>query len=79
MNSQYVDYFECDFSEKQMHCKDPKDFIGKEGSGRVAIGRMTNLIHCYTFEMFYHCPKKLHNVSHLVQSDSGRKCPEFFT
>lgn len=76
LNSTYVDYGECDFSEKSMMRKDPKDPISKEGSGRVAIYRSTNIIHSYTIECCYHCPRSLHNISNLVNLKTGKRVAE---
>lgn len=73
LNSTYVDYSECDFSEKSMMRKDPKDAISKEGSGRVAIYRATNCIHSYTVECCYHCPRILHNITPLVNLKTGKR------
>mmetsp|Transcript_29213 Transcript_29213/g.52192 ORF Transcript_29213/g.52192 Transcript_29213/m.52192 type:complete len:329 (+) Transcript_29213:761-1747(+) len=57
VNSAHFDYLDCDFSERSMKAKDPKDVHSKEGSGRVAIYRSTGLILCYTVECFYHSAK----------------------
>lgn len=76
LNSAYIDYGECDFSEDSMNQKYSKEVIGKEGSGRVAIYRSTNIEHCYTVEMCYYCLKPLHNITHLVNTRNGRKTQE---
>lgn len=73
LNSAYFDYSDCDFSEKGMSAKDPKDLIGKEGTSRVAIFANTGLVHCYTLEMFYQCLKPIHPLSCLVNTRTGRK------
>lgn len=57
INSAHFDYFDCDFSERSMKAKDPKDIHSKEGSGRVAMYRSTGLTLCYTVECFYHSSK----------------------
>lgn len=46
-------YHYCDFSERSMKTKDPKDHHSKEGCGRVAVHRSTGLAHCYTIECCY--------------------------
>ena len=54
INSPYFDFSACDFSERNMHAKDRNDpDATKEGSGRVALYRTTNLTHLYTCESHY--------------------------
>ena len=76
MNSPYFEYIDCDFSEKSMSAKDPKDTHSKEGSGRVNIYRVTNLPNCYTVECGYHTYKPLHTLTPLMNTRTGRKYPE---
>ena len=53
MNCISFDYSECGFHEKLMYLKDRRDGTSREGSGRVAIGKMCNLIHSYTLEAHF--------------------------
>ena len=53
MDSPNFSFIYCDFSERSMYSKDPKDFHSKEGSGRVAVHKSTGLVHCYTVECSY--------------------------
>lgn len=53
MNSEYFCYTDCDFSERSMHSKSPNDPCTKEGSGRVANYKTTDLTYCYTVEVCY--------------------------
>jgi hypothetical protein len=53
MNCGAFDYDQCDFTEKNMYAKDKGDGLSKEGSGRVALYKLTNLVHCYTLECNY--------------------------
>jgi hypothetical protein len=57
INSAHFDYMDCDFSERSMRAKDPKDIHSKEGSGRVAMHHSTGITLCYTVECFYHSSK----------------------
>lgn len=52
-------YQYCDFSERSMKAKDPKDHQTKEGCGRVAVHRSTGLAHCYTIECCYEAGRSL--------------------
>jgi hypothetical protein len=53
INSEHFEYEGCNFSEKNMYAKDKGDQLSREGAGRVAIYKATNLTHCYTLECNY--------------------------
>ncbi len=53
LESHTFSFVYCDFSERSMYSKDPKDHHSKEGSGRVAVHRSTGVVHCYTVECSY--------------------------
>ena len=56
-------YNYCDFSERSMHARDPKDHQSKEGCGRVAVHKSTGLRHCYTIECCYEAGRNLASKS----------------
>ncbi|CAG9317263.1 AGBL5_3 [Blepharisma stoltei] len=76
LNSPFFDFNECDFSEKSMTSKDPKDHFNKEGSGRVAFYKTAGIICSYTVECAYNVPIPLHTVSPLVNVKTGRRLSE---
>jgi len=53
MNSEYFEYDSCSFSESNTKLKDKNDGEDKEGAGRVALFKQTNLTNCYTLECNY--------------------------
>jgi len=55
--SEIFDYDGCNFTEKNMYAADKGDGLSKEGSGRVAIYKATNIIHSYTLECNYNTGK----------------------
>jgi len=63
MNSEFVDYKICNFSEKGMSARDAKSIYTKEGCGRVAMYRSINIVLCYTVEICHHCLRALHPIS----------------
>lgn len=76
LNSMYFDFNECDFSERSMSSKDPKDQHTKEGCGRVALYKSTGITRCYTVEAPYHVPRPLHVITPLINMQVGRRHPE---
>ena len=62
LNTINFDFAECIFSEKSMNTKDKRDGLTKEGSGRVAIYKATNLVNCYTLECNYWRAKRLNYI-----------------
>ncbi len=43
INSSHFDFSACNFTEKNMYSRDKRDGMSKEGSGRVAVYKMTGL------------------------------------
>ncbi len=54
LNSEYLLFENCNFSEKSMKTKEKGDKFSKEGTGRVYLHRVCGLIHCYTVEASYY-------------------------
>jgi len=76
MNSLNFDFQECAFSEKMMNCKDRKDGLSREGAGRVAIYKMTELPNCYTLECHYVTAKRINTISERQDIKTGQILPE---
>lgn len=76
LNSSFFEYSECDFSEKSMFSKDPKDEHSKEGSGRVSLYRQTGVQHCYTVECNANIGRLVHPLSPLVNTVTGKRHAE---
>ena len=53
LNCRWFDFGGCVFSERNMYGRDKRDALSKEGSGRVATYKMTNLTYVYTLECNY--------------------------
>eukprot|EP01017_Pseudomicrothorax_dubius_P040566 TRINITY_DN6363_c0_g1_i3.p1 TRINITY_DN6363_c0_g1~~TRINITY_DN6363_c0_g1_i3.p1 ORF type:complete len:621 (+),score=109.23 TRINITY_DN6363_c0_g1_i3:58-1920(+) len=78
MNCAAFEYESCDFTERNMYAKDRGDGLSKEGSGRVALYKATNLNLFYTLECNYNMGRTT-NVTvkpARVDPDEERKHPE---
>lgn len=73
LNSAYFEYSDCDFSERSMRRKDPKDQHSKEGSARVAYLTSTGIVCSYTIEAAYYLPRVLHTLTPLVNAKTGNR------
>ena len=62
LNSLNFDFNECSFTDKLMKCKDKKDGLSREGSGRVSIMNATQLPNCYTLECNYASGKRINHL-----------------
>ena len=74
LNSAFFEMNACNFTERNMYTKGKSDNLSKDGSGRVAIFKETNLTHCYTLECNYNSGKKVNKIS-TAFGDSGRASP----
>ena len=71
MNSLNFDFVECSFSEKMMNCRDKKDGLSREGSGRVSIYKATQLPNCYTLECNYTTGRRINHLAPKLNKESG--------
>ena len=76
MNSLNFDFLECSFSDKMMNCKDKKDGLSREGSGRVSIGRLTGIPNCYTLECNYASGRTINRLTPKIIKETGEIEPE---
>jgi len=76
MNSLNFDFVECSFSEKMMNVRDKKDGLSREGSGRVAIYKATQLPHCYTLECNYQTGRRINHLAPKFNKETNQIEPE---
>ena len=65
LNTRWLDFDACNFSEKNMKAKDRRDKgASKEGSGRVAVYHATNntFAHSYTLECNYNTGRSTNQI-----------------
>jgi hypothetical protein len=76
LNSAHFDFDHCVFSEKNMYIADKRDgTITKEGCGRVALYKATNLIYCYTLECNYNSGMRVNPITPAANNESGKCTP----
>jgi hypothetical protein len=85
LNSPYLDFPSCNFSEQNMYAVG-KGGGGKDGSSRVALFAETGFAHSYTLEMNYVAGPPLNAVAKLadvpgedVETLGGTPCPKYST
>ncbi|XP_065842968.1 cytosolic carboxypeptidase-like protein 5 isoform X2 [Oscarella lobularis] len=74
INSAHFDFSACIFSLKNMYAKDKRDGLSKEGSGRVAIHKLTGITHSYTLECNYNTGRQVNSLTSAV-GDRGVVTP----
>ena len=77
LNTRWLDFDACNFSEKNMKAKDRRDKgASKEGSGRVAVYHATNntFAHSYTLECNYNTGRSTNQIPE-ASMDRGRASP----
>ena len=62
LNCVNFDFDGSSFSEKNVRVKDKREGLSKEGSGRVALFKASNLPRCYTLECNYHSGKVINDI-----------------
>lgn len=71
INSFNFHFTACNFTERNMYLKDRRDGMSREGSGRVAVLKLTGLVRSYTLECNYNTGS-LVNVLPYTIKESGR-------
>lgn len=63
MNCINFDFLGSNFTESNMRASDKRDGLSKEGSGRVAFYKQTNIIRCYTLECNYNTGRVINTIT----------------
>ena len=72
LNSLNFDFMECNFNDKIMNCRDQKDGLSREGSGRVSIMQACGgLPNCYTLECNYASGRCINHLSSKLNKETG--------
>ena len=62
LNCANFDFAGSNFTESNMRARDKRDNLSKEGSGRVALYKLTGLVRCYTLECNYNTGKVVNSL-----------------
>ena len=63
MNCINFDFQGSNFTESNMRARDKRDGLSKEGSGRVALYKQTNILRCYTLECNYNTGRIINPIT----------------
>lgn len=67
LNNQNFHFTACNFTEKNMYLKDKRDGMSREGSGRVAVYKLTGLIQSYTLECNYNTGRLVNQLPPCIK------------
>ncbi|XP_057338339.1 cytosolic carboxypeptidase-like protein 5 isoform X2 [Microplitis mediator] len=62
INNSNFHFTSCNFTEKNMYLIDKRDGMSREGSGRVAVYKMTGLVRSYTLECNYNSGRLVNTI-----------------
>lgn len=68
LNNHNFHFTACNFTERNMYLKDRRDGMSREGSGRVAVSKLTGLVRSYTLECNYNTGRLTNNLPPTVRN-----------
>ncbi|XP_063978457.1 cytosolic carboxypeptidase-like protein 5 isoform X2 [Diachasmimorpha longicaudata] len=72
INNPNFHFTSCNFAERNMYLIDKRDGMSREGSGRVAVYKLTGLIRSYTLECNYNSGRLVNTVPARVRDGNGK-------
>ncbi|XP_011303422.1 cytosolic carboxypeptidase-like protein 5 isoform X2 [Fopius arisanus] len=72
INNPNFHFTSCNFAERNMYLIDKRDGMSREGSGRVAVYKLTGLIRSYTLECNYNSGRLVNTVPARVRDGTGK-------
>ncbi|XP_063243538.1 cytosolic carboxypeptidase-like protein 5 [Bacillus rossius redtenbacheri] len=67
----------CNFTERNMYLRDRRDGTSREGSGRVAVLKMTGLVRSYTLECNYNTGRIVNILPPCARDNARYSAPSF--
>ncbi|CAG2062432.1 unnamed protein product [Timema podura] len=74
-NSQNFHFTACNFTERNMYLRDRRDGMSREGSGRVAVLKLTGLVRSYTLECNYNTGRLVNTLPACARENSRIAAP----
>ncbi|XP_054003401.1 cytosolic carboxypeptidase-like protein 5 isoform X1 [Hylaeus anthracinus] len=78
INNPNFHFTSCNFTERNMYIIDKRDGMSREGSGRVAVYKLTGLIHSYTLECNYNSGRLVNTMPARIRDGISKTMPPIF-
>uniref|UniRef100_A0A348G602 tubulin-glutamate carboxypeptidase n=1 Tax=Odontomachus monticola TaxID=613454 RepID=A0A348G602_ODOMO len=78
INNPHFHFTSCNFAERNMYIVDKRDGMSREGSGRVAVYKMTGLIRSYTLECNYNSGRLVNTIPARVRDGVNKTVSHMF-
>ncbi|EFN80046.1 Cytosolic carboxypeptidase-like protein 5 [Harpegnathos saltator] len=78
INNPHFHFTSCNFAEKNMYIIDKRDGMSREGSGRVAVYKMTGLIRSYTLECNYNSGRLVNTIPARIRDGVNKTINHMF-
>lgn len=78
INNPHFHFTSCNFAERNMYIIDKRDGMSREGSGRVAVYKMTDLIRSYTLECNYNSGRLVNSIPARVRDGINKTMNHMF-
>ncbi|XP_012142066.1 cytosolic carboxypeptidase-like protein 5 isoform X2 [Megachile rotundata] len=78
INNPNFHFTSCNFTEKNMYIIDKRDGMSREGSGRVAVYKLTGLIRSYTLECNYNSGRLVNTIPPRIRDGVNKTMATMF-
>ncbi|KAL0125552.1 hypothetical protein PUN28_004574 [Cardiocondyla obscurior] len=78
INNPHFHFASCNFAERNMYIIDKRDGMSREGSGRVAVYKMTGLIRSYTLECNYNSGRLVNIIPARIRDGVNKNMNHVF-
>ncbi|XP_076766180.1 cytosolic carboxypeptidase-like protein 5 isoform X2 [Xylocopa sonorina] len=78
INNPNFHFTSCNFTERNMYIIDKRDGMSREGSGRVAVYKLTGLIRSYTLECNYNSGRLVNTIPARVRDGVNKSMTHIF-
>ncbi|XP_011690005.1 PREDICTED: LOW QUALITY PROTEIN: cytosolic carboxypeptidase-like protein 5 [Wasmannia auropunctata] len=78
INNPHFHFTSCNFAERNMYIIDKRDGMSREGSGRVAVYKMTGLLRSYTLECNYNSGRLVNMIPARIRDGVNKTMNHVF-